>query len=434
MILPFGENARAWARRFEPFAGQVSGDLIVVDPSGASSAFLTAIETKKRGEAVIVAIALDEPRSALAWNLAAQAFAQSRDTDERTRALDAIAAQQLVLGGRQQTQMSTIDPRALDTLRDFVRLADVLVVRSWTEAERYAGLLGFEPGSIWLAPVDPALDLPRPSADGSEIVIWAPEQHATQLTLIASALSPLRFPIRAVCKGGAFDDPALQVAGSADAATALAHAGVVVDTSLSDPHNAIALSRLGYRVVSAVSSGAHEYLDGAETYLPWDRRTIAQAVAAALGRPPAAIVTFPAEPFPAPALRADGPLVSLVVRTYNRPRFLERALGSIAAQTYRNVEAVVVNDAGEPVDEIVARFPFARLIDNPTNLGTTPTANVGLRAARGAFVGLLDDDDMLFTDHVSRLVGALERSNVAAASSHAITCYLELNPLSDYAV
>ena len=140
-ILAFGDDARAWARRFD----EVDEQLIIVDPSGASSAFLTAIETKKRAEPVLAAIALDDPRSSLAWALAANVLGKHRYRDERMQALEEIGMHRAVIDGRPMGTMSTVDPRALDTLRDFARLADVLAVRSWTEATRVTRLLGVEP-------------------------------------------------------------------------------------------------------------------------------------------------------------------------------------------------------------------------------------------------------------------------------------------------
>jgi hypothetical protein len=244
----------------------------------------------------------------------------------------------------------------------------------------------------------------------------------------------MRMPVSVVCKSGHFNDPPVPVHDLADAAAVLADAAVIVDASLSDPHDAVEFARLGYRVAPAVTSGAQEYLEGAVPYMPWSHRHVAAAVRGTLGAAPPQLRGIPPSGLPGvPELQRDGPLVSVIVRTYNRRRFLERALDSVAAQTYRNLEAVVVNDAGESVNDIVGRYTFARLIENERNLGTTRSANVGLEAARGAYVGLLDDDDLLFPDHFSRLVGALEGSEAGAASSHAITTYLELTPFSDYA-
>ena len=166
-VLAFGDEARAWARRYD----DVEGELIIVDPSGASSAFLTAIETKKRGEPVLAAIALDEPRSSLAWALGGMILNAQRYRDERLQALEQIAQGRAVVEGRAQATMSTVDPRALETLRDFARLADVLLVRSWTEAHRLVRLLGVEPRSIRRAVAPTPLELPAPKADAAGIVI-----------------------------------------------------------------------------------------------------------------------------------------------------------------------------------------------------------------------------------------------------------------------
>ncbi len=430
-ILAFGDNARAWARRFD----EMDDQLIIVDPTGASSAFLTAIETKKRGEPVLAAIAIDEPRASLAWALSGNVINKHRYRDERMQMFEEIANHRAVIDGKPMTQMSTIDPRAIDTLRDFARMADVLVVRSWSEANRVTRMLGIEPGEVRRVVSRKPLDLPEPKRDAGKIVLWAPELQAPQLSLLVYGLLDFHLPLVVVCKGGTFRDPEVEVQRPHQAADVVADAAVVVDAQLSDPHDAIELTRLGHRVVTPMTNGAHEYVPGIAAYVPWIRRSIRESVQVALGRPPATISPPSApEPLHAPQLRTNGPLTSIVVRTHNRPRFLERALGSIASQMYRDVEAVVVNDAGEPVDEIVARFPFARLVVNEKNLGTTPSANVGLRAARGTYVGLLDDDDMLFPDHVARLVDAMERTRGAAANAHAITCYLELTPFSDYAV
>lgn len=432
-ILAFGDNARAWARRFD----EPDEQLIIVDPTGASSAFLTGIETKKRAEPLIAAIAIDDPRSSLAWALSGMALNKHRYRDERMQALEEIAMHRAVVDGRAMSQMSTIDPRSLDTLRDFARLTDVLVARSWTEATRVTRLLGVEPPEVRRLVSRKPLDVPPPKPDADKIVLWAPELPAAQVSLLVYGLLDFYLPLVVVCKSGTFRDPPVPVQRAQNAAAVLPDAAIVVDASLSDPHDAIELSRLGYRVVTAATNGAHEYLDNLASYVPWVRRSVREAVQVALSRGPATIVGEAEDRrgvVPSASLRTNGPLVSIVVRTYNRPRFLERALDSIASQIYRDVEAVVVNDAGDPVDELVARYPFARLIVNEKNLGTTPAANVGLRAARGEYVGLLDDDDMLFPDHVARLVDALERSGGGAANSYAITCYLELTPFSDYAV
>lgn len=104
-------------------------------------------------------------------------------------------------------------------------------------------------------------------------------------------------------------------------------------------------------------------------------------------------------------------LVSIIVRTKDRPLLLEQALRSIAAQTYRPIEAVVVNDGGCRLDPVrlggllgdvgLAYVPLAE------NHGRAHAANVGVENARGAYVGFLDDDDELYPDHVAVLADSM---------------------------
>ncbi|MGZ5051280.1 MAG: glycosyltransferase [Methylobacter sp.] len=105
------------------------------------------------------------------------------------------------------------------------------------------------------------------------------------------------------------------------------------------------------------------------------------------------------------------PLVSLIVRTLNRPQLLQEALQSICAQTYPNIEMVVINDGGEDIHEIVNDFAnrvsALQLIQLPQNVGRSKAANQGLMAAKGEFVGFLDDDDTLDSDHIANLMQAL---------------------------
>ncbi|MCP4699047.1 MAG: glycosyltransferase [Gammaproteobacteria bacterium] len=106
----------------------------------------------------------------------------------------------------------------------------------------------------------------------------------------------------------------------------------------------------------------------------------------------------------------SSPLISVIVRTQNRPNLLEQALSSIAAQTYAPVEAVIVNDGGKDVSAIVNRLePLisggAKLIRHPAVKGRSAAANSGLEAASGEWAAFLDDDDVLETDGLAALAG-----------------------------
>ncbi|MFN7966218.1 MAG: polysaccharide pyruvyl transferase family protein [Acidobacteriota bacterium] len=119
----------------------------------------------------------------------------------------------------------------------------------------------------------------------------------------------------------------------------------------------------------------------------------------------------------------SGPLVSIVIPTFNRPELLRRALESVASQLYRPIEAVVVNDAGCAVNQVIAEFrdrlPI-QLIEHERNKYLAAARNSGAKAARGEYIGYLDDDDRLYPHHVGHLVHLLVSTNARAARAVAL--------------
>ena len=118
-----------------------------------------------------------------------------------------------------------------------------------------------------------------------------------------------------------------------------------------------------------------------------------------------------------PALK---PLVSVIVRTRNRPHLLEEALQSVALQSYPNVELVVINDGGQDVGDLVQGYapaPVACATSHQRRAGGgPPPPTPGLQAAGGDYLLFLDDDDLIDADHISGLVQALQDNPDALAA------------------
>lgn len=89
-------------------------------------------------------------------------------------------------------------------------------------------------------------------------------------------------------------------------------------------------------------------------------------------------------------------MISVIVPTYNRPHLLKFALDSIQAQTYPDFEAIVINDGGVGVSDIVDQYEFARYYSHAVNGGLSAARNTGIRYAKGEHLAFLDDDDQLF--------------------------------------
>ncbi|MEN2738039.1 glycosyltransferase [Microbacterium sp. X-17] len=129
---------------------------------------------------------------------------------------------------------------------------------------------------------------------------------------------------------------------------------------------------------------------------------------------------------PMPGNEASHPLVTVVIRTHNRPTFLEAALRDVAGQDFSDLEVIVVNDGDdvEPVEEAVARVDTirerVRVLDRTQEEhGRARAANAGLRAARGDLLVLHDDDDTWDPAFLAKTVGYLhEHPSCVAVSAH----------------
>lgn len=116
------------------------------------------------------------------------------------------------------------------------------------------------------------------------------------------------------------------------------------------------------------------------------------------------------------------PKVSVIVPTYNRPERLKTALASLVAQTYQDFEIIVVNDAGCEVESVVAACADRSRITticHDRNRGLAAARNSGLRAAKGAYVAYLDDDDRYLPNHLATLVAYLDRHECRIAYTDA---------------
>ncbi len=105
----------------------------------------------------------------------------------------------------------------------------------------------------------------------------------------------------------------------------------------------------------------------------------------------------------------SAPRVSVVVPAHNAAAFVGETLASVRAQTFTDVELIVVDDGSH--DETARRVretaPGALLMEGPRR-GVSQARNAGVRAARGDYVALLDHDDLWEPDKTRRQVDALE--------------------------
>jgi hypothetical protein len=428
---------RAFGARAVRWSSALPNDLpvIAVDEHGIADAYLAAVEHRTRAEPFFLRICIPDHRAAMAMQIA-HTLANSGSYDHQRVLFTQLAEGTLMVNGaRVDTLTSALADRARVPLAEMLRLSDGLFATSHSEATRIRTYYSVDKAAVAVgAAPHPGIPAFHASGRGKWIVVWANGTPIVETALVSHALFEQRLPVFVVAANGeVFCKPGL--VPPPNVATLLGDASLIVDTAIGDPADALALAAGGVPLAVTRTAGAAEYIDGAIAYDPWNWRSLYDAVARGLGEAAPRVHALGAQLDGARATIAravelppdDGPLVSVIIPTYNRRERLPNALRSIFTQRYRNLEVIVVNDGGAAVDDIVAQFPAARLISYQQNGGVEHAINTGYAAAGGAYVTHVSDDDAFYPDHIARLVDACERSGCAIAHGNTVMRFLRQN-------
>jgi LmbE family N-acetylglucosaminyl deacetylase len=107
---------------------------------------------------------------------------------------------------------------------------------------------------------------------------------------------------------------------------------------------------------------------------------------------------------------AEAPPMDVVIRTRNRPHLLREALDSVKAQIHTPRKVIVVNDGGESVSDLCTSDKGSldlELVELDASRGRSAAAQVGLEHAAAPHVVFLDDDDLMYPDHLLVLAKAV---------------------------
>jgi glycosyltransferase involved in cell wall biosynthesis len=106
------------------------------------------------------------------------------------------------------------------------------------------------------------------------------------------------------------------------------------------------------------------------------------------------------------------PLVTVVIPTYNRANFIATAIESVLAQTYPNIQLVVVDDGStDETESIVKRYTKAEYILIPHG-GQAAARNGGLKHAKGTILASLDSDDKWDPNFLEFCITKLEKDKL----------------------
>lgn len=131
----------------------------------------------------------------------------------------------------------------------------------------------------------------------------------------------------------------------------------------------------------------------------------------------------------------NSPLVSVVMPVYNCQLYLSLAIKSILAQTYKNFEFIIIDDASnDSTPKILNDFNKIDkriiLLKNKTKLGVTKSLNIGVSKAKGKYIIRMDADDWSYPERFKLQVELMEKNpQVVVSGSYVEVCDSKLKTI-----
>lgn len=113
-------------------------------------------------------------------------------------------------------------------------------------------------------------------------------------------------------------------------------------------------------------------------------------------------------------------MVSVIITTYKRPKFLIRAIESVIYQTYKDWEIIIIDDNDEnskyrkelkKILSIYKNNSKIKIIEHKKNMNGAVSRNDGIKIARGKYIAFLDDDDFYLPDRLKKTVEQMDKND-----------------------
>ncbi len=118
------------------------------------------------------------------------------------------------------------------------------------------------------------------------------------------------------------------------------------------------------------------------------------------------------------------PKITVVIVTYNRPDFVEKAIQSVLNQTFTDFELIIVDNGTKIIaKDVVKNFNDLRIkyIQNNKNTDCAGGKNIGMKNMTGEFIAFLDDDDVWFPSKLELQIDAFKKNPESGFCFTAVT-------------
>ena len=129
-------------------------------------------------------------------------------------------------------------------------------------------------------------------------------------------------------------------------------------------------------------------------------------------------------------------MISLIIPVYNKAPFLKRCLASVADQSNKTAQIIVIDDGSTDGSAKICDY-YEKMIGfevyHTENRGVSAARNYGIEKAKGDYIAFLDDDDVLMPGAIGMMVRAARRGyNICQFGHYRCRWFEEFNPLKQY--
>ena len=108
-------------------------------------------------------------------------------------------------------------------------------------------------------------------------------------------------------------------------------------------------------------------------------------------------------------------LISIIVPVYNAEKYINRCVESLINQTYKNIEIILIDDGSKDASlnlcKMWAKKDKRVKVIHTENQGVSSARNIGLKEAKGLYIGFVDSDDYIDSKMYELLLSSIEKNN-----------------------